>query len=463
MTGTISFDLTTDDGTHITGTASVTSMTVTAPQDTVGGDGEDTQGGGGQGETPPATTVAETFLATSKGDFWDTANPARCFSEETATIPAYQDSPCSVVKGERNAHTLRNGGAVITMPTYDAADGAIRFNGTIADKCSDMYPAMNVPLSSTFTLITMAKVVRGYWRAVMVDHSQQLGGENHYPVWFDLRVSQTQAAGWVQDHQYKQPNSTIPWLSGIGGCGTGWTLLEMWREVDGGPAYIKINGQTATVTPGEIVGNADVRIFEDENANDHDFSVRRPYLIDRCLSPAEREIVAAWVSGQPEVVQPPAGGVTFDPANNGGLILSNGNLTAEQNASTWVSVKGTSSVSSGIHSYTAHIDAAPHVIVGIGNAAAPIGNGLFCGYNNDACGYYLTDGAMLPGWAPVGTSGAGVTVKITVNANARTMEVRVDGVLKTTHDISHVAGAIFPMVSLHSAPGVTCDFSEWGA
>lgn len=442
MTGTISFDMTTGDGTRITGTASVTSMTVTPPAEV----------------EPPATTLLETFRLGDKGDFWDTHNPAVMWEDEAATIHATDGGLVSVVNGARSGHTLRNGGPLATKPTYDAAEAALRFNGVDSERQLDLYPAMNVPLSSLFTYIAMRKVRRGYSRAVMVDHSQELGGANHYPVWFDLRVSQTQAAGWVQDHQFKEPNSTIPWLSGIGGCGTGWTLVEMWREVEGGPAYVKIGGQTATVTPGEIVGNADVRIFEDENAYDHDFSVRRPYLIDRCLSPADRALVAAVVSAEPVIINPPSA-VTLDPANNGGLTLSNSNLTATQTVSNWVSVKGTAAVSAGVHSYTAHIDAAPHVVVGIGNEAAPVTS--YCGVNNDSCGYFLTNGAILPGAEVIEPNSAGVTVKITVDATARTMQVRVDGVLKTTHDISHVAGGIFPMVSLHGNSAITVDLSEW--
>ncbi len=449
MNGTITFDLTADDGSHITGTALVTSMTVTHPPE----------------EAPEPTTLLETFLPGDKGDFWDTMNPAVCWAGNAGGLHAVHNGQCATVQGSRAAPSmmeLRQGGAVMSMPTYDALEGALRFNGVDSERYNDPNPAFNAPLSSTFTYIAMHKVRRGYSRAVMVDHSQELGGANHYPVWFDLRVSQTQAAGWVQDHQFKQPNSEIPWLEDIGGCGTDYTPVIMWREVEGGPAYVHINGQTATVQPGTIVGQADVRLFENENAYDHDFSVRRPYLIDRCLSEAERAIVLAVVSQPPAAVEPPAGGVnTLDPTNNGGLALSNENLTATQSATTWVSTKGTKSVTEGVHAYTAHIHAAPYVCLGVGNEVAPVSS--YAGATTDSACHFSSNAQFLPGGQPGGVAGAaaGDTVRVEVDATARTMTISVNGTVAGTKDIAHIEGALFPMVSLHGNSAITLDLSEW--
>lgn len=182
------------------------------------------------------------------------------------------------------------------------------------------------------------------------------------------------------------------------------------------------------------------------------------------------------IAGQQALIIPlgsAATGTYLDPANTSTTItLSNGNLTAYKNSSSWAMSRANVSHSGGKYYYEVHIDSSNssnYFILGVANASAPLAD--YVGQDSNGWGYYGNGGSMSHSGNQTGeyaTFTTGDIVGIAIDITAGNVWYAKNGTWQLGNPATGVSpmqtgvtGTLFPAVSFYQIGyQMTCSFAS---
>ena len=148
---------------------------------------------------------------------------------------------------------------------------------------------------------------------------------------------------------------------------------------------------------------------------------------------------------------------TLNPLDNNGITLSNGNLTAYRNSSSWAGVTATFGMDSGLWYWEHVFDTQSTSYVGLTKEGW---DKTYVGSDANSWGYYPVDGKLWAGGSgsSYGASWTGGDVMgVAFDADNGTLIFYKNGVSQGTAATGLTSGPYFPGISLHGT--ITCDIN----